>query len=199
MPLPNKYLVWDLETSGFDHKTCRILEIGAMLIEEGKVVDEKSWLLKHEIVISEEITKINGITNEMMAGGVDPHLAFAEFLEMMKRAEWKNLTHNGFRFDIPFLLGTITAAQREEHEAKMWEGCLDTAVAFKAKALKMAQGPSQTYRDFASRVMNIRVFGLKYNVGICCDQLGIDRSAVTQHRALGDVFLTNEIFKKLHA
>ena len=45
--------------------------------------------------------------------------------------------------------------------------------------------------------MNTFAKGVKYNVAICCEELGVDRTGITQHRALGDCELTHEIYKKL--
>lgn len=68
---------------------------------------------------------------------------------------------------------------------------------FKAMKLGFVREPDECMTGFAGRIMGFRAFGVKYNVGACCDELGIDRTSVVQHRAGADVYLTNEIFKKL--
>jgi DNA polymerase III epsilon subunit-like protein len=61
--------------------------------------------------------------------------------------------------------------------------------------LKQQEGES--FIDFAERVMSVKAYGVKYSLGLCCDEVGIDRKDVKQHRALGDVFLTHALFKKI--
>ena len=145
---PTTYLVWDLETSGLEKESCKILEIGCATVHDGQIVERKSWVLNHGIEIPANITEITGITNELIAAeGKDPKQAMTEFLDiLLSNQEGAHLTHNGIRFDIEW---------------------------------------------FAK--------GVKYNVAICCEELGVDRTGITQHRALGDCELTHEIYKKLLA
>jgi hypothetical protein len=74
---------------------------------------------------------------------------------------------------------------------------VDTAALYKSQKLGEAMSENETLLTFCRRVMDIRAFGVKFNVGVCCDELGIDRSRTEQHRTSGDVYLTHEIFKKL--
>jgi DNA polymerase III epsilon subunit-like protein len=196
-------VVWDLETTGFvEDADARIIEIGAMEIRDGEVVATHKWILNHGIEIPAKITEITGITKEDIdREGVDPKTALDEFLTVLLRSD-HNLTHNGFRFDIPFLEKQLAALTGWEHDVSHYRkaleaGGVDSAVMYKARKLGLTQGAEESFKQFADRVMEIRAFGVKYNVGICCDELGIDRSNVTQHRADADVYLTAEIFKKL--
>jgi len=195
MTYPKNYIAWDLETSGLDPSTDKILEIGAIKIVDGEAVEEKSWLLNHEIDIPEIITEITGITKETIEkDGIDPKVALDEFLEILCSLD-ANLTHNGYRFDIPFLLHGISEDQRSTNESKIVNGCVDSAVLYKARALELEQRWNENFIDFAGRVMDIRAYGVKYNVTHCCNELGIEVS--NTHRALGDIELTNQIYKKL--
>lgn len=194
---PKSYIVWDLETTGFDPKECKIIEIGAMKIVDGEVVTKKNWILNHGVEIPENITEITTITQEMVDMGVDPMVAMKEFLEEFVRGSEFNLTHNGFRFDIPFLLAAMTEEQKVEYGETIINGCLDSAVIYKARALGMDREEEESFNQFAGRIMSIWAKGVKYNVGHCCTDLGVDTSMSQFHRALGDVFLTNEIYKKL--
>lgn len=198
-------VVWDLETSGLDPKTSQILEIGAMVVDfkyEDPIRSRHQWVLNHGIKVPEEIVKITGITDEIIAKeGRDPKECLEEFLKIIGQAEW-HLTHNGIRFDIPFLAESVQRILGKPlidlaPEVLKESSMIDTAVMYKARKMKLVQNESETFKQFADRVMNIRVFGLKYNVGACCDDLGIDRTNVKQHRALADIELTFEIYKKL--
>lgn len=201
--LPSKkMIVWDLETTGLDPKTSKILEIGALVVEDGEIVERKNWLLNHGVEIPSDITQITGITKNLIdAEGNDPSKCLDEFLSLIIRSDL-NLTHNGMRFDIPFLCESLKQIRPGDIEVekiieKIYSEGIDTAVIFKAGKLGIHRGDGESFKDFTNRVMSVRAFGLKYSVGTCCDVLGVDRSQITQHRALGDVTLTLEIFKKL--
>lgn len=200
---PKSYIVWDLETNGFKAPACKILEIGMFKIEDGEVVETKRWVLNYGIEISPEITAINGMTKEIIdAEGRDPKECLLEFLDYVRECKG-NLTHNGIRFDIPFLVDSIMGTLEwnletcEKVRRHLDATALDTAVFVKAGKLNMSRLWNESFKQYADRVMNVMAKGVKYNVGICCEELGIDKSKVTQHRALGDVELTNEIFKKI--
>lgn len=198
-------IVWDLETSGFvDNPDARILEIGAFevkyLDQGGYEITKYSWMLNHDIEIPKVITDLTGITKEEIdKDGAPPAGCISEFMTLLAKGD-HHLTHNGFRFDIPFLIkqAQLTFGQGFDFYQKCLEANgVDTAVSYKAQKLNLTQGPAETFKQFADRVMEIQAKGVKYNVGIACDELGIDRSKVEQHRALADVELTFEIYKKL--
>ena len=59
-------VVIDLETTGLNKKTDRIIEIGAIRIREGKIAEEYSQLVNPRIPLSKETTDITGIDDEML-------------------------------------------------------------------------------------------------------------------------------------
>ena len=62
-----KFVVVDIETTGLSFLTGdKITEIGAVRIEDGKIVDKFQTLINPERDISEEITRITGIDEEMV-------------------------------------------------------------------------------------------------------------------------------------
>lgn len=195
------YIVWDLETTGFVAPKDKILEIGCHIVyTNGKVV-EKNWVLNNNVEIPEKIIEITGITLDIInAEGRDPEECLREFLPLFKKCK-KNITHNGIKFDIPFLVEYASDLLRWNEMQKMqvynllWESAHDTAVAFKSSNLGMYQEPRESHVQFANRVMNVRA-PLKFNLGVVSDFYQIDRSNVKQHRAMGDVYLTHEVFKK---
>lgn len=200
------YVVWDLETTGLDPKTNHILEIAALVIKDGEVVNTYSTLLNHGIDIPAEASAVHGITKEMCEKeGITPSTAIMDLIGFLTDAN-VHITHNGFRFDIPFLIESFKRTCKAPEsfttqlEAGLYERGLDTAVLYKARNMQppLERRFEESFKAFADRVMSVRVFGLKYNVGVCCDTLGIDKSQATQHRALGDITLTNLIYKKLH-
>lgn len=204
---PTTYLVWDLETSGLEKETCKILEIGCALVQDGEVVSRRSWLLNHGIEIPEGATAIHGIDKALIdAEGMDPKKAIEEFLDvLLSDQEMAHLTHNGMRFDIEWLAyhaaKTLewTVGDHRQFLESLYNRAIDTAVFVKAGKLDMPRKWNEPYKAWSDRVMNTIAKGVKYNVAICCDELGIDTSKLTAHRALGDVEATNEIYKKLLA
>lgn len=71
LPLMNKskFVVLDLETSGLSpEKGGRIIEIGAVLLEDGKIVDTFETFVNPEQKIYGKTTELTGITNEMLVG-----------------------------------------------------------------------------------------------------------------------------------
>ena len=60
------YVAFDLETTGLDAETEEIIEIGALKVIDGKISDRFMEFVKPEKSISEKITQITGITNEMV-------------------------------------------------------------------------------------------------------------------------------------
>lgn len=195
-------VVWDLETSGFKAPDSKILEIGAFIIR-GDSIEEKRWVLDNKIEIPEEITAINGMTNEIVsAEGIDPKKAIEEFMALLLLGK-QHVTHNGFNFDMPFLVNTAKELLGYDDEratalhSELEAFAFDTAVWFKAKNMPLYRMDDEAYSVFAYRVMRERVPGLKFNLGVCCDDMGVDRTGIVQHRALADVKLTYELYKKI--
>ena len=63
-----EYVVLDLETTGFDPKTDKIIEIGALLVKNGTIVQEHDLIIKE--TISREIEELTGITQLDADGGI---------------------------------------------------------------------------------------------------------------------------------
>ena len=63
-----EYVVLDLETTGFDPKTDKIIEIGALLVKNGTIVQEHDLII--EETISREIEELTGITQLDADGGI---------------------------------------------------------------------------------------------------------------------------------
>lgn len=63
---PSTFVVFDIETTGLDSLSNEIIEIGALKVKDGKVVDTFDHLIKPSHPISDFITNLTGITNEMV-------------------------------------------------------------------------------------------------------------------------------------
>lgn len=63
------FIAIDLETTGFTPlKGCKIIEIAAVKVEDGVIVERKSQLIDPEIEIPQHITAITGISDDMVKG-----------------------------------------------------------------------------------------------------------------------------------
>jgi len=191
MKYPNSFIIFDIETTGFSGTKDKCTEIGAIKIVEGKVISTFNTLLNWNIEIPEKITQLTGITKELLdKEGIDPDMAFAKFMQFISGGEIL-MGHNILKFDIPFLEGNFGEFVR------LGDEILDIAALYKAKKLGISKYEAETYGAFAKRVLSQVHYGVKYSIDTACVEFKIDKSKITQHRALGDCHLTHEIFKNL--
>ncbi len=64
--LPADYVIVDTETTGFDPNRDRLLEISAIKIRSGEIVDTFSSLVKPDIEIPDHISKLTGIDDTLV-------------------------------------------------------------------------------------------------------------------------------------
>lgn len=62
----NTFVVFDVETTGLNPDDCEIIEIGAVKVAGGRVIEKFQTLVRPQAEISNLITGITGITNEMV-------------------------------------------------------------------------------------------------------------------------------------
>ncbi|MEG2108211.1 MAG: PolC-type DNA polymerase III [Clostridium sp.] len=82
--LDDSYVIFDLETTGFSAKNDRIIEIGAVKILKGKIVDRFSEFVNPERLIPYKITELTGITDEMVKNSDNIEIILPKFLEFCK-------------------------------------------------------------------------------------------------------------------
>lgn len=61
-----KAVVLDLETTGLNPRTDKIIEIGALLVEDGEILDTFSTFVSPGRKLLPQTTEITGITDEML-------------------------------------------------------------------------------------------------------------------------------------
>ncbi len=103
-------VVFDLETTGLSNRTCKIIEIGAVKIKDGAVIDKMDIFVDPECPISEEITKLTSITDEMVKGAPKEREAVRSFLDF---ADGCLLIAHNANFDVGFIR---VAAERQGFE-----------------------------------------------------------------------------------
>ena len=102
--IPNKYIAFDIETTGLDSMYDEIIEIGAIKIEDGKEIETFSTLIKPEYEIDEFITELTGITNEMVMDAPKIGEVLPKFMDFIKDSVI--LGHN-INFDINFIYDNL--------------------------------------------------------------------------------------------
>lgn len=99
-----------------------------------------------------------------------------------------------YQGNCPCFLDAFLGITHYDHDQIM-NNFIDTAVMMKAKKMNEDRDWNETYLQYAQRIMKQKVFGLKFNLGTCCEELEIPNDG--QHRAMSDVKLTNEVYKKI--
>ena len=77
------YVVIDLEMTGLNPKTDKILELAAVRVRNGQEVAVYSRIVNPMVPLSEKITELTGITAEEAEAGALVEEAIAEFLEFL--------------------------------------------------------------------------------------------------------------------
>lgn len=99
--LDETYVVFDLETTGFSALCDKIIEIGAVKVIGGNVVDHFSEFVNPEIPIPYRIEHLTGISDEMVIGAKTIEEVLPRFLEFCQGAIM--VAHNA-DFDMSFIL-----------------------------------------------------------------------------------------------
>lgn len=94
------YVAIDLETTGLSAKTDKIIEIGAVKVIDGEVVDKYETLINPGVYILQRITEVTGITNEMVKDAPYISEKIGELIEFI--GELPLLGHN-LLFDYSFV------------------------------------------------------------------------------------------------
>ena len=108
--LQNRFIAFDVETTGLNASSDRIIELGAVLFENGIPMKSFSSLVNPGIVVPAAATAINHITNAMVKNAPDEEIVYPEFLEFLGDAVSGNTimcAHNA-KFDFDFLQNTLT-------------------------------------------------------------------------------------------
>lgn len=166
----DEYVVFDLETTGLSPwGGDEIVEIGAMKIF-GNEIDEKNFfhsLINPKRLIPEAATKVNGITNEMVAGAPTLDQIFPKFLDFIGSSY---LVAQNARFDMSFIMKYLVQYQMNRNLE-----VYDTMI-FSRKCF-----PTEN----------------SHNLDVICQRLNLTVIAEERHRSIGDVKLTARAFVAL--
>ena len=83
LPLSCSTVVFDLETTGFDPKKNHIIEIGAVKLEDGKIVDRMDLFVNPRVPIPYRITQLTSIDDSMVMDADGIEVVLPKFLEFV--------------------------------------------------------------------------------------------------------------------
>ena len=98
--IDDTFVVFDIETTGFSPVKNKIIEIGAVKVRGGEVIDHFSVFVNPQVPIPYEITKLTSITDEMVVEAETIEQILPKFVEFCEDAVL--VAHNA-NFDMSFI------------------------------------------------------------------------------------------------
>ncbi|UNK16985.1 3'-5' exonuclease [Paenibacillus sp. N3/727] len=167
-----RYCVFDFESTGINHETEHITQIGAVIIENNCIQESKTFntYIKSPKPIPESVEQFTGIYNTQLENAPLLKDKYSDFLEFTKDSIL--ITHAGYEFDLPLLKNEC----QRNNLPLITNPCLDT------KALFSYLYPEVTdiiWTDYLIKHYNIHDKDLR------------------RHDALGDSILIGRIFLRI--
>lgn len=171
------FVVFDLETTGFSAEVDRIIEIGAVKIKNGEIVDNFSKFVNPKIPIPFRIEKLTGINDSMVMEAEPIEKILPEFLEFCGDAVMvahnagfdtsfiiNNAERLGIKYD-PTIMDTVLLAQfviPNLHNYKLDTLCKHLAVSLENhhRAVDDAQATAYIYLKMVKMLEERDIFGL---------------------------------------
>ena len=114
-----EFVVFDIETTGLNSHTNKIIEIGAVKIKAGRIIDRYSQLINPGMSIPYHITEITSITNEQVANQPKIDEVIGKFVDFIGDAVL--VAHNA-----PFDMGFIKRDIKEYLNIDLENSVIDT-------------------------------------------------------------------------
>ena len=167
--LDDTYVVFDLETTGFSPKNDSIIEIGAVKIKNGVIIDNFSEFVNPRRAIPYKITELTGITEDMVRDAQSIHDVLPRFIDFI--GDSVVVAHNA-SFDCSFIA----------------KNCNDMGLEFSPTVVDTVQVCRFLYPELKSVKLNIvaKYLGVK---------LESHHRAVDDAKATADILL--ECIKKI--
>ena len=99
--LEGEFICFDLETTGLNAASDKIIEIGAIRIKNKEIIQEFCTFVNPKISLSEKTTQLTGITDNMVANAPDEREALEEFIKFCGKKPVL-VAHNA-NFDVSFV------------------------------------------------------------------------------------------------
>lgn len=163
----DKNLVFfDLETTGLNSNNDRIIEIGAIKVKDGKIIETYGTLVNPGMKIPYYATKVNGITDSMVANEKKDTHGVKELLKLIDKDSYI-VAHN-VKFDIGFINAYLVRDGKDPLSNLMIDTVRLARKAFPGKK--------------------------KYSLGVIAAELGIE--VKDAHRAVDDTRVCYELYNK---
>ncbi|WP_121627703.1 3'-5' exonuclease [Poseidonibacter antarcticus] len=157
----DSFIVLDIETTGLKQETCKIIEIGAIKINNINDKEHQTFhtMIKIDNKLPKKIKDLTGITDSDLEDGITLHEALVSFSEFAK--DNVIVAHNA-----PFDLGFIRHNMKQEGIEFSISKAIDTL---------------ELSRDVFPHLKS-------YKLGALADYIGIDKG--NAHRAIDDAKVT---------
>ena len=96
-----EYVLFDIETTGLSPATDEIIELSAVKVSRGDIIDTFDTLIRPNRKIPRSATAINGITNDMVRDAPTLEQKLPAFLDFIRG--YKLVGHNIHTFDTGFI------------------------------------------------------------------------------------------------
>lgn len=171
----NSFVVFDVETTGFSTKIDSIIEIGAIKVIDGQIVDEKEFTFQEFVKpykrsISSKITELTGITADDVKGARQMWEVIPDFLDFA--GDMVLVGYNSIKFDSQFLA---------------------RAGRYSERIITNKHFDVMRYLERNAEQLGMELDDLK--LGTVSEYLSIENQKA--HRALSDAITTARIFMKL--
>lgn len=163
----NDYTVFDLETTGLNVNTCEIIEIAAIKVRNGKIIDQFSSLIKPSLSVPNEIAVFTGICDEMLINAPKIEDIINDFVDFIGNDII--LGHNISTYDSTIIYDICENLNMKHFDNDM----LDTALYARHCRIDVPNNKLTTLTKY----------------------LGIEHK--NAHRALGDCIANHECYQKL--
>lgn len=196
------FVAFDLETTGLDPKRERIVEIGAVKFDRRGLIGRFSVLINPGVPMPAEASRINGITDDMLAGKPSLDEVLPDFLLFI--ADAALIAHNA-PFDCSFVDAALAERWERSRKTRAEDPAQGSLLAAASDDEKEAAIPEKVWAPpFASlpnRVVDTRIYAKeafpnrwKYNLQDLAKFLGVN--ALEAHRADDDARVCMEVFVK---
>lgn len=158
------YTALDLETTGLNPKYDKIIEVGAVKVRNGEIIDRFQQLIRPGIALPEKITGLTGITQEELLEAKDSEEVIPQILDFL---EDDVILGHSVMFDYSFL--KKAAVNQNLWKPEQSHLGIDT---LRLSRIYLPELPSRRLTDL-------------------CLHYGIEHHA---HRALGDAESTSQLY-----
>ena len=200
---PTRFIAFDLETTGLYPAKDRIVEIGAVKFDRRGPIGRFSVLIDPRMPMPAEASRINGITDAMLAGKPVLDQVLPDFLRFI--GDGVLIAHNA-SFDCSFVNAALKerweTAQAAAKEDAAQISLLDDAPGGDTEPSRAKTVWAPPFPALPNRVVDTLAFAketipgrAKYNMQELASFLGI--KAMEAHRAEDDARVCMELFIKL--